>query len=132
MIILVSIFEASNLFLWLFVTCDLCQRITNAFNEIDDVIGRFDWYLFSNEINQRNSQLLLHASEVFHVIGKLSKRLNSVESIKCYYPLLRNNNLISFLSQMIRTTYKYFTVLREFGKWDCRCLFLGRDLKQEI
>lgn len=36
----------------LFVACELGQRASNAFDEINDVIGQFDWYLFPDELKK--------------------------------------------------------------------------------
>lgn len=34
------------------VFCEIGQRATNAFSEINDVIGQFDWYLFPDELKK--------------------------------------------------------------------------------
>lgn len=35
-----------------FVFCELGQRTTNAFEDIDDIICQFDWYLFPIELKR--------------------------------------------------------------------------------
>lgn len=39
--------------------CGFSQRISNAFEEINDVIVQFDWYLFPIEINRMLPTILL-------------------------------------------------------------------------
>ena len=52
MALVLTIFDACFAFGILLIACELCQQIENAFVEIDDMIGEFDWYLFPNEIQQ--------------------------------------------------------------------------------
>lgn len=35
-----------------FISCELAERVTNVFDEIMDVIGQFNWYLFPIELKQ--------------------------------------------------------------------------------
>lgn len=43
----------------LLVSCEFGQRISNAFEEIDDEIELFDWYLFSYEMQRMLPLILL-------------------------------------------------------------------------
>lgn len=52
MVLQLTIFEASFALAILLTACELCQRIENAFAEIDDMIDQFDWYLFPIEIQR--------------------------------------------------------------------------------
>lgn len=41
-----------------FIICELCQRITNAFEEIEDVITQFKWYIFPDEVKRMLSIII--------------------------------------------------------------------------
>lgn len=51
-VLLVTIFYASYAFGVVFVICELCQRLTNAFDKITDVFAQLKWYLLSNNFQQ--------------------------------------------------------------------------------
>lgn len=36
----------------LFVACELGQRVSDAFQEISDIVDEFNWYRFPNELNR--------------------------------------------------------------------------------
>ena len=44
--------EAFYGFASVFIACDLCQRVTNEFDQINLRIGQFHWYLFPNELKR--------------------------------------------------------------------------------
>lgn len=46
-----------------FIVCECAQRVTNAFGEINDVVGQFDWYLYPIEIQQLLIQLIKYAQK---------------------------------------------------------------------
>lgn len=39
-------------FVGLFISCELSQRLSNSFSEINDMIGRFQWYRFPTEVKR--------------------------------------------------------------------------------
>ena len=58
-ILLVMSIFASYAFGMAFVVCEFGQRLTDAFNEINDSIETFDWYLFPLELQQMLSIILM-------------------------------------------------------------------------
>ena len=48
---------------FVFVACELGQRISDAFNELSDVIGRFNWYTFSVEVQHILPTIILVAQQ---------------------------------------------------------------------
>lgn len=52
LLLLVAIFYSLYAFGIIFVTCELGQRLSDAFEEINDEIESFEWYQFSYEIQQ--------------------------------------------------------------------------------
>lgn len=57
--ILISVFDACVVLVSLCGICGLCQRISNAFEEINDVIVQSDWYLYPIEINRMLPTILI-------------------------------------------------------------------------
>lgn len=51
-------FWATNL---VFAACELGQRLSNAFSEIDGRIGELDWYLLPIEIRRMLPTIILYA-----------------------------------------------------------------------
>lgn len=56
------------------VICELGQRITNAFDEIDDQIENFDWNLFSLEVQKLLPIMLMVVQQPveLHIFGSAS------------------------------------------------------------
>lgn len=58
-LLIVTIFYGFYAFgLW-FTICELGQRLTDAFEKIEDVTERFDWHLFSLEIRKMLPMILM-------------------------------------------------------------------------
>ena len=49
---LTTIIEVAYAFGILFTACELGQRMNHAFNECNDMIDQFDWYLFPANIQR--------------------------------------------------------------------------------
>lgn len=52
MLVLLIISYACYAFGLVFLSCELSQRVTNQYEEINDLTKQFDWYLFPNEIKR--------------------------------------------------------------------------------
>lgn len=61
--ILEPVFEASYTFAILFGACEFCQRINNAFSEIDNVIGQINFYRFPIKIIRMLPIILMAAQQ---------------------------------------------------------------------
>ena len=75
----------------LFVTCEFCQQISNAFEEINDLIVQFNWYRFPNEINRMLPAILIvtqHPAK-FKCFGSISYDRETFKAVRSY----RNENL---------------------------------------
>lgn len=57
-----------------FAFVELGQRITNAFDDIDETIGQFDWYLFPIGVQKMLPTILIHAQKpvTLDCFGKIS------------------------------------------------------------
>lgn len=62
LVLFVSMFYAFYGFGLVFVVCELGERLTNAFEQIEYEIEKSDWYLFSHEI-QRLLPIILIVSQ---------------------------------------------------------------------
>lgn len=57
-----------------FLTCEMNQRYTNAFNEVGKVFGEIDWYLLPIEIQRILPIIMIHLQEPndFRIFGHIS------------------------------------------------------------
>lgn len=51
-LLIIVLLEVSFAFGYMMIICDLCQRITDAFEELSETIYQLDWYSFPNEVQQ--------------------------------------------------------------------------------
>lgn len=56
------------------VICELGHRLTVAFDQIHDEIGKYDWFLFSHEIQKMLPTMLIVSQKPveFEIFGSLS------------------------------------------------------------
>lgn len=59
----VTIVEACYAFGVVFVCCELSQRASNAFEEIENMIGVIDWYLFPEGIKRMLPTIVLNLQQ---------------------------------------------------------------------
>ena len=59
-VIFISIFYICYAFGTIFLACELGQRISNAFEEIENVTGQCDWYLFPDEVKRMLPTILIN------------------------------------------------------------------------
>lgn len=62
-VLLLTIFYAGYAFGVVFIICELGQRLTDAFEEINDEIDRFEWYLFPSEIQRMLPTIMISAQQ---------------------------------------------------------------------
>lgn len=56
-------FEACYSIFVLFAVCELCQRATDSFVDIDDIIDEFDWYLFPIKVQKLLPTIMIMAQK---------------------------------------------------------------------
>lgn len=81
-----------------FFACDIGQRISNAFNEINDVIGKFDWYLFPNEL-QKLLPIIIH-------FAQLPVEMKFFGSIACNRDSLKKVRMLKILFRFAVVTFQ--------------------------
>lgn len=54
--------------------CELGQRISNAFEEIDDVIAQYNWYLFPDKLKRMLPIILMNTQDrvAFECFGSIA------------------------------------------------------------
>lgn len=69
-----TMFCASYAFGYVLFTCELFQRVTDRFDEINDIVGQLDWYRFSHGIQKILPTLLINIQQPVFVVcfGKIS------------------------------------------------------------
>lgn len=72
-ILFVTIFYTSYAFGMVFMICELGQRMSNAFEEIEGVIVQFNWYLFPDKLKQMLPIILMNAQDqvAFECFGSI-------------------------------------------------------------
>lgn len=107
----------------LFVSCELGQRITVAFDECSVMIDQFDWYLFPVEI-QRMLLIVINFAQQPIVIKCFGSAACDRETFK-YVRVPKFTSAIHFFAsteivfqfyafQIIKSAFSYFTMLRQF------------------
>lgn len=96
--VLLMIFAGIFAFTLVFLTCELSQRLGNAFDEIDFTVHQFDWYLFPIQMKR-----------MFPVIIVIVQQPISMEcfgSIKCTRDTFKN---------VIHCAVSYYMMLRQLS-----------------
>lgn len=67
-------FQACYAFGLIFVVCELSQRVTNAFEDLNDVIAEFNWYLFPSKLKKMLPTIMIVAQQPieFECFGSIS------------------------------------------------------------
>lgn len=76
-------------FATVFIACELGQRMTDAFDEIDSTICQFEWYLFPIEIKQILPTIIAIAREPVEV--------ECFGSIACTREVFKNVSILKSL-----------------------------------
>lgn len=50
-----------------FTSCELCERVSDAFEEICDVIDQLDWYKYPSDIKQILPMIILNAQAPINI-----------------------------------------------------------------
>lgn len=126
-VLLVLVVQTCYAFGMVGVICELCQRITNKFNEFDDILSQFDWYMYPHQIQKMLLMLIMSTQQeiVFECFGKLSCDRESFKRVswtvdKFYYFIRNWNELwLIFLNKFIhcRLSIAHTHISRWFAKF---------------
>lgn len=66
--------EACYSFGFVFVICEVCQRVSLAFDDLNDRVFEFDWYLFPAIVKKMLPTIMLFAQQpiIFQCFGSFS------------------------------------------------------------
>lgn len=62
-LIILPILELVSSFILVFLTCEVIGRITTEFEEVNEIIDQFAWYLFPLKVQQMLPMIMIHAQE---------------------------------------------------------------------
>lgn len=123
LVLLVLFFEACYSFGLIFIVCELCQRATNEFGDVNDVIGQFAWYRFPTIIKKRLPTIIQFAQQdiVFECFGSISCSREAFKKVSftIFLQLTCINCVTDFHVpgwQVVNSAFSYFMVIRRFYK----------------
>lgn len=64
-VLTVQLFETIWAFGLVFIACELAGGMANGLDEIDEMIGQFNWYSFPIELQQQLPFVILNAQQEF-------------------------------------------------------------------
>lgn len=82
MILWLPVFNAIIGFATAFIACELGQRMTDAFNQVNSAVGKSDWYLFPMEIKRMLPMVI--------AIAQQPVSMECFGSIKCARDCFKN------------------------------------------
>lgn len=55
----------------IFIGCELCERVSSGYSEIDDAVNQFDWYLFSPKVKRFLPMVIINTQKpiIFKCFG---------------------------------------------------------------
>lgn len=80
--VLLTIFTGLMALALVFINCELCQRISDAYEQVDITIVQFEWYLFPNDIQRMLPIIIANAQQPVE--------LECFGSIKCGREVFKN------------------------------------------
>lgn len=67
MMLMMTVAYAMYAFGFVFIVCEIAQRVCDTLNGLDRVIGQMDWYLYPNEIQKFLPLILLMVQKPFEL-----------------------------------------------------------------
>lgn len=113
----------------IFLVCELCQRASDEFEKIGDIIGEFHWYLFPDELTHLLPTIIAVAQQPVGIdcFGSMKctrdsfKRVSFITDRPIFYKYLIT--ISHLILQVVNGGFSYFMVLRQFLQWNKRCVF---------
>lgn len=120
LVMLVAVFDVFDAFVIVFVICELGQRPTNAYEDLEDVIGQFDWYLFPIELQRMLPTFTNLTQQTIELpcFGSFACSRETFKKVRCTQYVGHSWNhyslKIMIVFQITNTAFSYFTALRNF------------------
>lgn len=102
---------------FIFIICDIFQRITNAFDEIFDEIMQSNWYLFPQEIKESLPIILIELQQpiVMHIFGSICASRDTFKRVnRNTIPQMAINILISIVIQKVNAKFLVYFLDRQY------------------
>lgn len=118
----------------MFCDCEFGQRLSNAFEEIDNEIETFDWYLFPYELKQMLPIILLMTQKPveFECFGSISISRKYFKKVGFNLKLLKSNSVISSKFTSHSCSNVFFLFFRQSNAHSLilwQCVNLSNELK---
>ena len=84
--------DAFESFVLIFIACELSQRISDAFNQFDEIIIQYKWYLFSNELKQILPMIMINTQKPFTM-----ECFGSISCCRDVFKRVRQFKLVEFV-----------------------------------
>lgn len=129
------IFYASYAFGLIFITCELGQRLSDAFEEINNQIGKFNWYWFPNNLKAILPHIIMVSQQPVDLgcFGSITCSRNSFKKVSFFKEIIKiwwefDLHYCNFTFQVVNSAFSYFTVLRKFNDWNFTFFLLNNNL----
>lgn len=96
-VVLMSMNYATYAFGEVFIICELCQRLTNKFDEINNAIDQVKWYRLPNKIQRILLTLLINVQQPVFIecFGSISCCRETFEKVS--FPYTELNKYVEFI-----------------------------------
>lgn len=70
----------------IFIACELCERVSNAYSEIDDAVNHINWHLFPIEIQKMLPTIIINTQKpiVFECFGSICFSRETFKNVGAY------------------------------------------------
>ena len=70
----------------IFIACELCERVSSAYSEINDAVNQFDWYLFPKKVKRYLPMIILNTqmSVTFECFGSIYFSRQTFKNVSIY------------------------------------------------
>lgn len=121
-VLISPIFVLINALVSVFITSEITERISSEFDEINDMISEFDWYLFPLKMQKMLPLIMMSAQQTveFEIFGsfywnrvafkKVTNKTTRQVSAQDYI-----SAFVLFYRQVVHCGFSYFMILRRFG-----------------
>lgn len=117
--------ETIYAFGFLFVVCELCQRLTNEFDKVDEMINGIDWFSFPMEIQRLMPTFIGISWQPIEikVFGSITnsretfKQVSLIQSVFFWPDLIIAAMKFSIGFKIINKAFSYFMVFQQFYDW---------------
>lgn len=77
----------------IFIACELCESVSNAFIEVNDVVNQFDWYLFPIQVKRLLPTIIMNKQQPvnFECFGSIRFSRETFKKVSVLYMYTNHN-----------------------------------------